>query len=167
MYQGHIIEVETIIDLQTHPKSDKFVVFTHRAQAVVLMPQFSGTFGILTQWFLCTRAHIRAFLCCDIQRLPLQRERLVFGQSRQESGVTLHTQWWPSFEVNIMSLWEMQSQDGTSSLGEAALAADALLSNYSSLLLLLLLLSAMERGREREDKEKGRRSSDRLWSEGQ
>lgn len=66
-----------------------------------------------------------------------------------------------------MSLWEMQSQDGTSSLGEATPAADAPLSSYSSFLLLLLLLSAMEGGRQRGDKEKGRRSSDRLWSEGQ
>lgn len=41
MYQGHIIKVETIIDLQTQSKSDKFVVFTQRALFVVLMPQFS------------------------------------------------------------------------------------------------------------------------------
>lgn len=41
MYQGHIIEVETIIDLQTQSKSDKLVVFTHRVLVVVLMPQFS------------------------------------------------------------------------------------------------------------------------------
>lgn len=120
------------------------------------------------QRFLCTRSQRRGPLCCDIRRLSQQREAYLSVIITKEWSVTLHTLRWPSFEVDIMSLWEMQSvlQDDTSALErrlwlQMHLSA-ATIPSYSS-----SSSSLPGEGEQKGDKEEGKRRGERLWSEGQ